>query len=817
MISVAYRPRRVSRITDDPRPRPPGALYAYQEAANQLLAGDERVNLLVASPTGSGKTSVIVRAAEIAVERNQKFVVAEPLIALVEQVYARLVASLPGVAVEMRTGPSVKETDEEALVTVCTYEVLASACSSSGTAGCLVGCRQIAVDEFHFIGEERGPVIQEILDWCRTTSASVVALSGTLVNEREVGEFLSGVNGLPTVVVGASVRPVPLHFYYYDAHNARSPFSMLRARTPWELSGADQPNFGSIGGLRGRQDILRLLAGLKTWDCLPALIVTFSCRKLDEWAEDAASGNDFLTRGQRTVVIGAFRDMLRGVPEEDVVLFERLERLGRLGIGLHHSHLPVQYLELVSSLAEHKCLRVVFSTSTLSAGINLPVRTVCLCSARIPRRAEGEMVHDVIDPLLFHQLAGRAGRPGFETVGNVVVIGRGREGRTAAAALLERPLTPVRPTACFNSGDVLRAALTGRCLAMDRLVFSNCLAARAAERAQTSKALCNRALDVLAPEAELCRRAGEAADSSRLLAEAPPAVLREACGLPEGQPGEQSLWMLDLGRGGFCVSVEEREGAVQITAAAAGSAGRRRRAPVHSTVFEAAYGLRRARLELAEAWRAAEVDESFWLAASVLRNSRDDVAALALDHDLEDYRRVESELKELGYLDPEGCPTILGRAAALVRTSEKPEVLVEVLTKHGAELDRIAYTRLASLALGGGMVSDEAPEVLEAAVPGEDILRRRLLAPSAPAFNQATAMWAAGSSLAQINAEVGVSCGQCARHLVRLNALLCELSYARRALGVPGDPELAAASSTLCRGLPFARRGGGRVALGEEV
>jgi hypothetical protein len=815
-LAATDRPRRARRVVDDPRPRPAGAPYAYQEAAYALLAGEERVNLLVASPTGSGKTSVIVRAAQLAVARGQKLVVAEPLIALVEQVHARLAASLPGVAVDMRTGPSVKETASEASVTVCTYEVLASVCSSApgeAAASPLSGCLQVAVDEFHYIGEDRGPVIQEILDWCRNAGASVVALSGTLVNELEVAEFISGVNGLPTVVVGASVRPVPLTFYYYDARNARKPFSALRARAPWERAGADQPNFGTIGGLRGRQDVLRLVTGLRTWDCLPALMVTFSCRRLDEWAEDAASGNDFLTRGQRAVVIGAFRDMLREIPEEDRVLFERLERLGRLGIGLHHSHLPVQYLELVSTLAEHRCLKLVFSTSTLSAGINLPVRTVCLCSGRVPRKAEGEMVHDVIDPLLFHQLAGRAGRPGYETVGNVVVIGCGWEGHTAAAALLERPLPPVRPTSVFNSGDVLRAALTGRCLALDRLVFSNSLAARAAEKAQLSKVLCHRALDILAAGSEAPRLARCAAEHSRLLANAPAGLLREPCGLPEGPV---PLWLLDRGRGGFRVVAEDSDGAVPLTVAAPSS---RRRRGIHSSVFEAAYKLRRARSQLAEVAANSEAeDECFWLAASVLRNACDDVALLECDQDIEDYKRVEAELKARGFLEEEGAPTHIGRAAALIRSSEKPEAFVEVLAERGDHLDRGAYGRLASLALGSGVASDEAPDLADEAVPGEELLRSRLPdAVSSPAFNKAASMWTDGASLAQIDAEAGISCGQCARHLVRTNALLCELSYARRALGLPGDPELAAASAALCRGLPFARRGGGRVALGEET
>lgn len=841
IISVPDRSRRAHRIVDDMRPRPVGAPYAYQEAAYNILTGDDqKINLLVASPTGSGKTNVIVKAAELAISRGEKFVVAEPLIALVEQVHAKLVKSFPGVAVDMRTGPSVKTTDGvDALIVVCTYEVLATMCSSVATTALhslasLAGCTRVAIDEFHFIGEDRGPVIQEILDWCRKSSAAVIALSGTLINESEVGEFISGVNGFPTVIVGAANRPVPLTFFYYDVkwHS----FSTLRARTPWERSCSQNPDFKTIGGLHTRQDVLQLVNGLRRWDCLPALLVTFSCRTLDRWAEDAASGGyNFLSRGKCSIVVGGFRDMLRDIAPEDRVLFERLERLARLGIGLHHSHLPVQYLELVSRLAEHRCLALVFSTSTLSAGINLPVRTVCLCSARLPRKTEeGDMSHEVIDPLLFHQLAGRAGRPGFETIGNVVVVGCAAEGWQAAAALLERPLTPVRPTSLFNSGDVLRAAQTGRCIALDRLVFSNSLAAKAAERLQLSKVICNRAMVLLAGDDgghELIKIAKIAAESTRAIAAVPTALLREQHGLPCAISGEKTLWLLDLGRNGFRVVDEVREGALPLTRLATPGSNGHIKAPrsVHSSVFEAICELRRARLKLVEVWRTG-VDENFWQAASVLRNTQDDAFALENDQDVDDYRKIESELKECGFLNPEsGAPTRAGRAAALVRSSSKPEAIIKVLLMltneeeedAAAELTRAAYLRLASLTLGAGVQADEPPEDASVFAPGEDLLRTELVGAvgggvSAPSYNIATAMWAAGASLAQIDEETGVSCGQFARHAVRTNSLLCELGYARRELGLEPDPELAAASVSICRGLPFAKRGGGRVALGGE-
>lgn len=797
------------------------APYAYQEAAYSLLEGSEVLNLLVASPTGSGKTSVIVHAARLAVERNERIVVAEPLIALVEQVYAKLVSSLPGASVDMRTGPSVKEAHAglPADVTVCTYEVLASCCTGASnddartTTMSLV--RRVVIDEFHFIGEDRGPVIQEILDWCRKERAPIVALSGTLINELEVGEFVSGVNGYPTVVVGASRRPVPLNFYYYDCRlngsNERR-FCTLRPRTHWELSGAAAaPDYQKIGGLRGRQDLLRLVAGLRSWDCLPALLVTFSCKKLDNWAEDVASGNDFLTRGQRHMVVRAFKEMLAGIPAEDKVLFERLERLARRGIGLHHSHLPVQYLELVSHLAEHRCLMLVLSTSTLSAGINLPVRTVCLCSARIPKKnAEGGMDHEVLDPLLFHQLAGRAGRPGFETVGNVVVVGMGSEGWTAAAALLERPMTPVRPTSAFCSGDVLRAALTGRQIAMDRLVFSSSEAAQDAEISRASRALWRRAA-LLVDDEPLLSLAEQACSSAMALLGAPEQVLSEKAGFPTAPAAR---WLRDKGRRGFEVSAEEA--AIKLCENSSSSGRRRAGAVVHASVFDAVLKVREARATLLAVCGADQSPMLLWPLASILRNTKEDEQGLARHAEVEEYATLESRLKDAGFLDKAtGAPTRKGKAASHIRSCEKPEVLVDLVLGSMAELSAPEFVRLASLVIASGTKRDDDPPPEEPEHEWEQLLVERLPTATA-AFNRATELWASGSSLFEIEAETGVSCGQFARHVVRANSLLCELAYARRELGLGGSRALVDASRSLCRGLPFAKRGGGRVPIGAQ-
>lgn len=799
------RPRVSTRIRDDPTPRAPGALYAYQEAAYALLESDEPINLLVASPTGSGKTSVIERAAKLCMDKNEKMVVAEPLIALVEQIHARLSRAISRDHVEMRTGPSVRQA-RDAQVSVCTYEVLASCCGSND-AIMLERCGRVAIDEFHFISTDRGPVLQEILDWCRTTTTPVVALSGTLVNEMEVADFLSGVNGLRTVIVGASRRPVPLNYYFYDACCRR--FWHMRdfgcEETRRLARAQDQrEHYGKvIGGIVGRQDILQLIEGLRCHDSFPALVVNFSCKKLDEWAEHAASGNDFLSRRQRSLVVRSFRDALREVPEEDHVLFDRLYRLAKQGIGLHHSHLPVQYLDIVSDLAEKRCLMVVFSTSTLSAGINLPVRTVCICTSRMPRKVDGEIQWGVVDPLLLHQLAGRAGRPGYETYGNVVVIGKGWDGYYAAHALFERPLPAIRPNGEFNIGDILRAARTGRCLALDRLTFSNSHAARTAEKAQRSKALAWQALAAL--ESEGARNvARSCADSVEVIIEA-----RNVRDVQTPVQGAVNLWIRDAARLGFCLS--EDSGDIQISSKSRSTSSSSSSTKVHLSVFDLACRVKNAKNSVLNLWLTPEEhlrSPDVQLVSSVLKNCRDDVRELEQEPDQAAYSAIETQLKRGNFLDATGALTRLGRAASLVRSCASPHTLIEIIEQF--EQNELSYVKLASLAIEAGATgaSDEAPndDDDDIVAPGEDVLRERLASPSTCPFNRAALAWARGASLAHIEETVGVSCGQMARHAVQINTLLCEIGLARRELGLDDCPALDAASRAVCRGLPFARR-----------
>lgn len=445
------------------------ALYPYQQWAAKLLNECESMcqvpNFLVASPTGSGKTRVLELAAQRAQALGLTLYIGEPLIALADQVARRLEAL--GLRTALRTGPVKRAEVGEAAAVVCTYEALATLTSvNAGPQNAFA----VALDEVHFLDSSRGAVLQEILAFCQ--QLPLICLSGTVANVRDLASHLHQLNGRPTYVIGAPTRPVKLRYWFLDNNGTVPPQELLIEPVETCPTTAPPQWAMEIGGVAASQQLLLLLrrVALPTW--APALIVLFSCERLNNWAATAEGEMPLLPRGQRARITGLFYRMLRGVPKEDHALFIPLLSKLQRGIALHHSQLPQPYLLLVSTLAEARCVKVCFCTSTLSAGINLPVRSVVLCGAQLPADSR-DTSEDFVDisPLLFAQLSGRAGRPGYEKEGHVLIVGHEVAGLRAARWLVARPLPPIQPCAHFSAGDVLRAQRHRRHLVLEPARF----------------------------------------------------------------------------------------------------------------------------------------------------------------------------------------------------------------------------------------------------------------------------------------------------------------------------------------------------------
>ena len=527
---------------------------------------------------------------------------------------------------------------------------------------------------------------------------------------------------------------------------------------------------------------------VSTW-IATALIVAFSCRKLTEWADQAAC-LALLDRSQKSVVTVAFERILRVVPAEDVELFLPLRELALRGIFMHHSHLPALYLDLVSRLAEQSCAPLVFSSSTLSAGINLPVRTVVLAGVRVPRRtSDGSMVFETIDPLLCHQLCGRAGRPGYETKGYVVVLGCGEEGYAAAQVVMGNPLPPITVSSEFGQGDVLRAEVTGRCLALDRAVFEDSTVRRLQLRAGASRALAAKALEhVVAPE----RRAivAASAEAIRALELANPALL------PFCRATGADLWLAREPRG--CPTLGS---AGSILLRSGGS--KPKRVPIEDAacVFELK--------EHVEVLLRAQLCGAELAAVAILANALDDSEVLRTCPVMEHLERTKAALRGAGLMDAEGLLTLAGQAGAHVRSCASPGAVVLLLTNHGS-LTHAQLIEVASLLLGDGAIDEGDAYTAEESGVGHELLgqlRTSVLLLSAARHVRAAKLWGVeGASLAAIQRDAGLSSGEASRHIVRVHDLLVEMELVAGALGLPLAPELGVAQMKMHRGLPFLRR-----------
>ncbi|MDT0156010.1 DUF3516 domain-containing protein [Microbacterium sp. ARD32] len=358
---------------------------AQDEAVIEIVSGQ---NVILSTPTGTGKSLVAIGAHFAALADGRRSYYTAPIKALVSEKFFSLVEVFGAENVGMVTGDSAVNAD--APIVCCTAEILANlalregADTSTGLSAGAVG--QVVMDEFHFYGDpDRGWAWQVPL--LTLPQTQFVLMSATLGDVTELASDLTRRTGRETAVVTGVERPVPLHFYY-------------------ELT-----------------PIHETIEDLLTTGQAPVYIVHFSQAAAMERAQALASAK-VATREQRDAIaalIGGFRF---------TTAFGRtLSRLLRLGIGVHHAGMLPKYRRLVEQLAQRGMLRVICGTDTLGVGINVPIRTVLLTALT---KFDGQRMRQ-LNAREFHQIAGRAGRAGFDTAGTVVAQAPEHETENAAA------------------------------------------------------------------------------------------------------------------------------------------------------------------------------------------------------------------------------------------------------------------------------------------------------------------------------------------------------------------------------------------------
>jgi superfamily II DNA/RNA helicase len=339
---------------------------AQQEAMIEIVSGS---NVILGTPTGSGKSLVAAGAHLAALARDEVTFYTAPIKALVSEKFFALCEIFGPDHVGMLTGDA--RVNQTAPVICCTAEILANLALREGT-GADVG--QVVMDEFHFYADpDRGWAWQVPL--LELPQAQFLLMSATLGEVSRFEKDLTRRTGRPTAVVSSAQRPVPLHYQYVT--------------TP----------------------LHETLAELLATDQAPVYVVHFTQAAAIERAQALMSVN-VCTRAEKDAIaaaIGGFR-FTAGFGRT-------LSRLVRHGIGVHHAGMLPRYRRLVETLAQAGLLKVICGTDTLGVGINVPIRTVLFTALS---KYDGERNRHLKAREL-HQIAGRAGRAGFDPVGNVVV------------------------------------------------------------------------------------------------------------------------------------------------------------------------------------------------------------------------------------------------------------------------------------------------------------------------------------------------------------------------------------------------------------
>ena len=342
-------------------------LYPHQEeAVLRLLAGE---NVVLSTPTGSGKSLVAIAGAFAVLAQGRRAVYTAPIKALVSEKFFELTEAFGPSAVGMVTGDA--SVNGDAPVIACTAEILAQRALRSGAD---TPADLVVMDEFHYYGDrDRGWAWQVPL--LQLPRARFLLMSATLGNTTALRQDLTARTGRDTALVSSAERPVPLDVEYRE--------------TPLHVS------------------IEQLL---KTGRA-PVYIVHFTQREATARAQSLTSLK-VLGPDEKAAVkeaVGGFRF--------DTPIGKDLRRFVLAGIGVHHAGMLPKYRLLVEKLAQQGHLKLICGTDTLGVGVNVPIRTVLFTQLY---KYDGRRTR-VLSVRDFQQIAGRAGRRGFDTVGSVWV------------------------------------------------------------------------------------------------------------------------------------------------------------------------------------------------------------------------------------------------------------------------------------------------------------------------------------------------------------------------------------------------------------
>ncbi|CAB4911061.1 unannotated protein [freshwater metagenome] len=395
-----------------------------------LDAIDQGKSVLVAAPTGSGKTVIGEYAVARALSRGGKCFYTTPLKALSNQKFSDLREKYGDKSVGLLTGDN--SVNASASILVMTTEVLRNMIYADSSA--LEGLESVVLDEVHYLQDRhRGPVWEEVIVHL-PLEVDLVCLSATVSNAEQFSDWIETVRGATTVIIEEK-RPVDLRHRYLVAERDVDELIMLPVFVDDALPSPPNPDAVRLDRRtsRGPRGVPRparrlvpprraeMLERLDQEEMLPAIVFTFSRAGCDEAVRQCVAARLSYTNAEERQKIAELIDKHTAqISDDDLAVLEFGSwRAGlEAGISSHHAGLIPPFKEAVEEGFTQGLLKVVFATETLSLGINMPARTVVIEKLT---KFTGEH-HDFLTPGEYTQLTGRAGRRGIDSVGYAVVL-----------------------------------------------------------------------------------------------------------------------------------------------------------------------------------------------------------------------------------------------------------------------------------------------------------------------------------------------------------------------------------------------------------
>jgi ATP-dependent RNA helicase HelY len=411
------------------------------EACHALEDGK---GVLVAAPTGAGKTIVGEFAVDLVINSGGKCFYTTPIKALSNQKYQELSYKYGDDKIGLLTGDT--SINSEAQIVVMTTEVLRNMIYSNSST--ISDLKYVVMDEVHYLADKfRGAVWEEILIHL-SDAVQVISLSATVSNAEEFGEWLQTVRG-DTEVIVSEIRPVPLYQHVLFGNRLIDLFGDNQKLNP-ELTRLERDTYRQIKGNwrdkpKGPKSLMRseIVEKLDREGLLPAITFIFSRNNCDAAVRQCLAAGIRLTNSEeRREIRSAITRNMKNLAEDDLVVlgyYEWADALER-GIAAHHAGLLPAFKVTVEELFQKGFVKAVFATETLALGINMPARTVVL--EKLSKwNGEG---HVAISPGEYTQLTGRAGRRGIDIEGNAVILWNNDLDSTSVGGLASTRTYPLK-------------------------------------------------------------------------------------------------------------------------------------------------------------------------------------------------------------------------------------------------------------------------------------------------------------------------------------------------------------------------------------